>query len=64
MKELEQACRAVLLDNMLESFRAAIDDLLAKGQTKKQVLAYVRSKAGSKSLTYLQVAAYLESKGS
>lgn len=63
MNELKQAVDSVLLGNMPDSFRAATDNLLAKGQSKKQVLRYVQSKAGKKSLTYCQVAAYLDTKG-
>lgn len=62
-KELAALCDTVLLANMADSFKAAIDRLLERGLSSRAVLDYVRAKARGHHLVIRQVEAYLESKG-
>ena len=52
----------VLIDGLPQSLKDAIDDLLAKGGSRKDVLAIAKRIAKTAPLTYAAIEAYIESK--
>lgn len=52
----------VLIDGLPQSLKDAIDDLLAKGGSRKEVLVLAKRIAKRAPLTYAAVEAYLETK--
>jgi len=60
LSDLESHCDAVLISSLRPKLKAAIDDAMAKGATKADILRSV-GRVGGKSLTWCAVSAYLAS---
>jgi hypothetical protein len=65
LDDLKRAADDVLIADLTDGMKAAIDDQLARGMPPAHLLEYVRQKTGGPharpgGLTYLAVEAYLE----